>query len=166
MSKKDNKNATSVWLAITRVLLGFTFFWAFVDKLFGFGIATPAERAWINGGSPTTGFLKNVEGPFADFFNGMSGQVWVDWLFMAGLFAIGLALLLGVALRLAAWSGALLMVLMWAASLPLENNPFVDDHVVYATVLLALGAAASQQRYGLGGWWQDLSVVKKNSWLQ
>ena len=37
------------------MVLGFEFLWAFLDKTFGFGYATPAERAWINGGSPTKG---------------------------------------------------------------------------------------------------------------
>ena len=40
-----------------RVLLGFEFLWAFLDKTFGLGYATPSARAWINGGSPTKGFL-------------------------------------------------------------------------------------------------------------
>ena len=109
--------------AVTRIALGFVFLWAFVDKLFGFGFGTPTERAWINGGSPTTGFLSGVEGPFADFFNGMAGQAWADWLFMAGLAGIGIALIAGVAMRIAAASGALMLVFMWLASLPLENNP-------------------------------------------
>jgi thiosulfate dehydrogenase [quinone] large subunit len=165
MAKKDN--AAGVWtgLAVTRVLLGVVFLWAFVDKLFGLGVATPAARAWLNGGSPTTGFLKGVEGPFANFFNGMSGQPWADWLFMLGLLGVGVALILGVAMRLAAVGGALLMVLMWAASLPLENNPLVDDHVVYAAVLLVLGVAPTH-RFSAVDWWRKLGVVKKNTWLQ
>ena len=40
-----------------RLALGWVFLWAFLDKLFGLGHATPAKRAWINGGSPTKGFL-------------------------------------------------------------------------------------------------------------
>ena len=166
MAKKDN--TASVWtgLAVTRVLLGFVFLWAFLDKLFGLGVSTPAARAWLNGGSPTTGFLKGVEGPFASFFNGLSGSVVADWLFMLGLLGIGVALVFGVAVRLAAWSGALLMVLMWAASLPLENNPLVDDHIVYASILLVLGAAVGQQKFSLASWWQRQSFVKKNTWLQ
>ncbi|MFC5822105.1 hypothetical protein ACFPUY_44090, partial [Nonomuraea harbinensis] len=39
-----------VW-AIARISIGWVFLWAFLDKTFGWGFATPAERAWINGGS-------------------------------------------------------------------------------------------------------------------
>lgn len=76
---------------------------AFVDKTFGLGFATAAEDAWINGGSPTFGFLNfATEGKlFHDFFAGLAGPV-ADWLFMAGLFGIGLALILGVGMRIAA----------------------------------------------------------------
>jgi hypothetical protein len=38
--------------------------------------------------------------------------------------AIGVALVLGVFVNLAAAAGALLLVLMWTAVLPPENNPF------------------------------------------
>ena len=38
----------------------------------------------------------------------MAGAVWADWLFMIGHFAIGTALVLGVGMRIAAASGALL----------------------------------------------------------
>ena len=43
------------FLAVFRVAIGFAFLWAFLDKTFGFGYATPAAKAWINGGSPTKG---------------------------------------------------------------------------------------------------------------
>lgn len=167
MAKKETvKSSLWVWLALTRVLLGVVFLWAFVDKLFGLGFATPATKSWLNGGSPTSGFLSHVQGPFADFFNSLSGQAWADWLFMAGLLGIGLALVLGIAVRLAAWSGVVLLVLMWAASLPLENNPVIDEHLVYAAALLAIAAAGMNQRYSLAGWWRTLGPVKKNAWLQ
>src|SRR5687768_12101665 len=115
---KNTQVSSRVWygLAVTRILLGIIFLWAFVDKLLGLGFATPAARAWVNGGSPTTGFLKGVEGPFASFFNGIAGSPLADWLFMLGLLGIGIALIFGVAVRLAAVSGAVMMLLMWAAS--------------------------------------------------
>lgn len=166
MAKNDNILKVWTGLAVTRILLGFIFLWAFADKLFGLGFATPAERAWLEGGSPTAGFLKGVEGPFAGFFNSLSGLAVADWLFMLGLLGIGVALIFGVAVRLAAWSGALLMVLMWAASLPLTNNPLIDDHIVYAVVLLVIGWALPQQKLSIAGWWQRQSFVKKNTWLQ
>src|SRR6266516_5987442 len=102
--------------AVLRVALGFVFLWAFLDKTFGFGYATPSAKAWIHGGSPTMGFLKGVEvGPFQAAFHSWAGTGWANWLFMLGLLGIGLALILGVALRAAAVSGTLLLVLMWAA---------------------------------------------------
>jgi hypothetical protein len=62
------------FLAVFRVVLGFEFLWAFLDKTFGFGYATPAERAWINGGSPTKGFLSRVAvGPFESTFHAWAG---------------------------------------------------------------------------------------------
>lgn len=166
MAKNNNLNNVWTGLAVTRILLGFVFLWAFFDKLLGLGVGTPAERAWLAGGSPTSGFLGGVQGPFADFFNSLSGVVLADWLFMAGLAGIGIALVFGVAVRLAAWSGALMMALMWGASLPLENNPVVDDHVVYATILLVIAWALPQQKLSLAKWWQGQSFVKKNTWLQ
>ncbi|MFC4530674.1 hypothetical protein ACFO60_07850, partial [Sphaerisporangium dianthi] len=67
-----------VW-AVVRLALGWTFLWAFADKLFGFGFATPAAKAWVNGGSPTTGFLKGTkESALGGFFTGLAGQAWVD----------------------------------------------------------------------------------------
>lgn len=149
-----------VWAGVRFVLSGI-FLWAFFDKLFGLGYSTPAERAWINGGSPTRGFLANADGWFAGFFQAMAGSVAVDWLFMLGLLGIGLALLLGIGMRIAAASGALLMALMWIASLPGATNPLLDDHVVYAAVLVGLAMADAGATAGLGRWWQRLPLVSR-----
>lgn len=157
--------APAVW-AVTRLGLGFIFLWAFVDKLFGLGFATPSARAWINGGSPTAGYLRGVKGPFADVFHTIAGQAWADGLFMAGLLGIGVALMLGIGMRLAAASGALLLVFMYAASLPLQNNPFVDDHLIYAVVLVGLAAVKAGDTFGLGRAWRGIPLVQRNRWLQ
>ncbi|MCF4123642.1 hypothetical protein L1785_22015 [Antribacter sp. KLBMP9083] len=144
-----------------RLLLAFEFLWAFGDKLFGWGLATPAERAWVNGGSPTTGYLSNVEGTFGGFFAGLAGNAFIDWLFMLGLLGIGAALALGIGLRIAAGAGVVLLMLMWLASLPLANNPFVDAHIIDAVVLVGLAAVAAGHTLGLGRWWAELPMVKK-----
>jgi thiosulfate dehydrogenase [quinone] large subunit len=152
--------------AIVRILLAIEFLWAFLDKTFGLGIATPAERAWISGGSPTTGYLSNVEGTFGDFFGSLAGSVVIDWLFMLGLLGVGLALLLGIGMRVAAVSGAAMMLLMWLASLPLENNPFVDYHLVDAVLLIGLAAVAAGDTLGLGRRWADMDLVQRFPWLR
>jgi len=153
--------ARYVW-AITRLALGWVFAWAFLDKTFGLGHETPAARAWIDGGSPTTGFLKNSpEGPFAGLYNDLAGQTWADWLFMIGLAGIGTALILGIAMRIAAGAGALLLVLMWTAVLPPENNPFMDDHLIYAMVLIGLALVSAGTTLGLGKWWNDTALVRR-----
>lgn len=148
--------------AVIRICLGWVFLWAFLDKLFGLGHETPAEGAWLDGGQPTAGFLGNATaGPFADFYQGLAGQAWVDWVFMIGLLGIGLALILGIGMRIAAVAGALMLVLMWSAVLPPANNPFMDDHLIYALVLIALALGDAGRTLGLGGWWQQTSLVQR-----
>ena len=149
-------------LAVARLALGWTFLWAFVDKLFGLGFATTAQDAWVNGGSPTFGFLNfATEGKiFHDFFAGMSGPA-ADWLFMIGLLAIGVALTAGIGMRLAAGAGALLLTMMWAAALRLEHNPFMDDHIVYAIVLVALAIFGAGRTWGLGRRWEATKLVQR-----
>lgn len=154
-------------LAATRLSLGWVFLWAFLDKAFGLGHETAHADAWIRGGSPTKGFLAfGAAGPFKSFYHSIAGATWADWLFMAGLLAIGVALILGVAMRIAAASGALLLVLMWTVVLPPENNLFMDDHLIYAMVLIALAASGAGATLGLGKMWAKLPVVHRNGWLQ
>ena len=164
-------------LAVLRIATGFVFLWAFFDKTFGWGFATPAERAWINGGSPTRGFLSRVAvGPFEGFFHDIAGATWADWLFMLGLLGVGLAFVLGIGMRLAAAAGALMMAFMWLAEFPLDrttsagepsgsSNPLVDYHVVYGLAGIVLALTYAGHTWGLGRWWTSLPLVQKNRWL-
>ena len=165
------------FLAVFRVVLGIEFLWAFADKTFGLGYATPAARAWINGGSPTKGFLSRVAvGPLEGTFHAIAGAAWADWLFMAGLLGIGIALILGIGLRAAAVSGTVLMLGMWAAEWPLakftsageptmSTNPIVDYHIIYALALIALAVTYAGHTWGLGRLWAKLPFVQRNRWL-
>ncbi len=132
------KNILHKLFSITtlRLLMGFIFLWAFLDKTFGLGFATSPEKSWLSGGSPTTGFLGNaVKGPFADFFHSLAGNPMIDYLFMFGLLFIGLTLLSNKFVKWGGLAGVVMMMLMYFALLLPENNPFVDDHLVYAVLL-------------------------------
>jgi thiosulfate dehydrogenase [quinone] large subunit len=156
-------------LAVLRVSTGFVFLWAFLDKTFGFGYATPAERAWINGGSPTKGFLSGVEvGPLQNLFHDIAGTTWANWLFMLGLLGIGVALTLGIGLRIAAAATTLMMALMWIAEWPLTSgstNPITDYHFIYAVTSIVLALTYAGHTWGLGRPWASLPIVQKNPWL-
>jgi thiosulfate dehydrogenase [quinone] large subunit len=150
-----------------RIALGWIFLWAFLDKMFGLGHETLAKNAWIDGGSPTSGFLgKAVVGPFKGLYNGMAGAAAADWLFMAALLGIGVALILGIGMRAAAVAGAVLLVLMWTAVLPPANNPFMDDHLIYAAVLIVLALVGAGNTLGLGGRWAAIPLVRRAAWLK
>lgn len=166
-TETTRERATRYVLGGIRLALGWTFLWAFLDKMFGLGHETAAKNAWINGGSPTKGFLSfGAAGPFKGFYNEIAGAAWADWMFMVGLAAIGVALLLGVGTRIAATAGGLLLVMMWTAVLPPENNPFMDDHLIYAMVLVALALVGAGRTVGLGAAWERLPFVQRNAWLK
>jgi thiosulfate dehydrogenase (quinone) large subunit len=148
-----------------RVVVGFTFLWAFLDKLFGLGHSTPSAKSWLNGGSPSKGFLSGAEGPFASFYRGIAGDTWVNWLFMIALLGLGIALTLGIGMRVAAVSGALLYLMMWAVVLPPETNPIVDDHIIGALAVIALALVHAGDTLGLGRPWKKLPIVRQNHWL-
>ncbi len=152
-------------LAVARITIGFTFLWAFLDKTFGLGFATPAERAWLNGGTPAQGFIKGIEGPFAGLFQGFANP-FGDILFMVGLLGIGVALVLGAGLRIAAVTGTLLMLFMYLAEAPFAlggNNPVVDSHWHEALLLIIAAVTLSGDTWGVGRIW---GRIVGNSWLR
>lgn len=167
-------------LATLRIAFGFTFLWAFLDKTFALGFSTGAQfaedgsrtgvdfmaqdAAWLNGGSPTEGFLTfgvPADNPFKDMWTNMAGNAFVDWLFMLGLLGIGVTLLLGVGMRIGTAAGALMYAFMYLAVLPLENNPVVDDHLIGVIVMVVLALGAAGTTWGLGRWWNRTGLVQK-----
>jgi thiosulfate dehydrogenase [quinone] large subunit len=165
-------------LASLRLLTGFVFLWAFLDKTFGLGYATPSGKGWIDGGSPTKGFLSSVAaGPMQSTFHAWAGAGWADWLFMLGLLGIGVALTAGIALRLAAVAGTVMMAFMWLAEWPparhladgspsMSTNPFADYHLVYAAALIVLALTAAGDTLGAGRIWARLPFVRDHRWLR
>ena len=160
-------------LPVLRITMGLIFLWPFLDKLFALGFSTGRDRetgavelfgsdAWLNGGSPTTGFLSHgVEGPFAPLLSSLAGNVLVDWLYMLGMGGVGVALIFGIAVRIATAAGIALMVLLRLAVWTSEHNPVLDDHVVYCLVLLALAVTPGARVWSLNSWWSGLPIVRK-----
>jgi thiosulfate dehydrogenase (quinone) large subunit len=162
-------------LAALRIGFGLTFLWAFVDKMFALGFHTGVNDqtgavdrfgpdAWINGGSPTFGFLKfgvSPDNPFHGFYTGIAGSAWADWLFMAGMLGIGLALTLGFGIRIAAGSAVALYLMMWTASMPLQTNPVIDDHILGLLTVIVLALTLAGDTWGIGKTWAKTNIVRR-----
>ena len=161
-------------LALLRISFGLTFLWAFFDKLLALGYHTGYDQegnldrfgdaAWINGGSPTEGFLSfgvNPDSPFASFFNNLAGYAIVDWLFMLGLLGIGLTLTFGIGMRIGAISGALMYLMMYAAVMVPENNPVFDDHLIGAISVVVLALTLAGDTWGFGKAWASTHLVRR-----
>lgn len=159
-------------LAVTRIAFGLVFLWAFLDKLLALGYATGAGQdgtvdrfgpaAWVNGGSPTRGFLGSAaDGPFQGFWNDLAGTAFADWAFMLGLLGVGVTLTLGIGMRIGTLAGCAMYLLMWSVVLPPANNPVLDDHVLGALMMAVLGLTGSGSTWGLGHRWSRTQLVRR-----
>lgn len=171
-----------------RLLTGWTFLWAFLDKLLALGFSTGRNPetgaidffgpdAWISGASPTAGAVGfALKGPFADNIQTMTGfqmtqagpQVagWVDWIYMLSLVLIGLGLITGVMTRIAAVGGIIWMAVFYlGTAIWPEHNPFMDEHILYSVVLVGLILANAGRYYGLGKVWQRYRIVEDRRYL-
>jgi thiosulfate dehydrogenase (quinone) large subunit len=174
-AETDEVKGGLIW-GLLRLSIGWVFLWAFLDKLLALGFASGrnpetgvadrfGDAAWINGGSPTDGFLQfglHTKEPFTGFYESLAGSSLIEWAYMLSMLAIGVALMLGIATRLAAGAGILWMLLFYTASaLSPENNPFMDDHIIYAIVLAGIAVVGGGRYLGLGKQWERLSFVQK-----
>jgi thiosulfate dehydrogenase [quinone] large subunit len=173
----DAPRLATIGLVGLRLAIGFEFLWAFLDKTFGLGYSTAHAKAWIHGGSPTSGFLSHADaGPLHGMFHSMAGVAFVDWLFMLGLLGVGLALVLGVAIRPAALFGSVMLAFMYvavwtpakvAAGQPTAStNPIIDDHIVSILGLIAVAALITRSAGYLGRRWASLRAIQTRPWLR
>lgn len=107
-------NTTTLLIACLRIAVG----WHFLYE----GTAKLLDRGWSS-----VGYLQSSTGPLAGVFQRLAeNPAWlkgVDYLNMAGLILIGLALMLGLFTRTAAISGAMLLALYYLAYPPLVGLP-------------------------------------------
>ncbi len=105
-------------LAAFRILMGWTFLWAFLDKLFGLGFQTPAGSGMIDGGSPSSFVVYAGGGIFFDLFKSVAGNLYVDLLLMAGLLGLGTVLLLGIAPKVTTFLTVVFLLVMYCVHVP------------------------------------------------
>jgi thiosulfate dehydrogenase [quinone] large subunit len=166
---------SQTWLAYSllglRIVMAWVFLQAGLEKLFEGGLSEPL--AWSS-----TGFLTNAipeANPLYGLFQFFAGySAIVDPMVVFGQILIGLALLVGVAVRFAALMGAIQMTFFWTAAwqgglmagFPVEHGYFVDSSFVYLLLLFGLGAWGAGRIFGLDATLEQTAVVRNNPWLR
>ena len=88
----------------------------------------------------------------------------INFLNEYGQILIGLSLIFGVMVRLSSLSGALMMILYYFPVLTFPkigaNSYVVDDHIIYALILVLLAAMRTGRIYGL-----EKKIIKTPDWL-
>ncbi|WP_051062694.1 DoxX family protein [Ilumatobacter nonamiensis] len=162
------------WTAL-RLALGWSFVWAFFDKLFGLGFSTcrvsddtgaatntidfMCDSAMLKGGSPTYGLLEfgtqgsHTGGLFRWMASSGPDTIGIaDILFMLALFFGGFALMLGVGVRIAAIGCAILMAFMFLAlDVWPDTNPINSSHTIEMIAFLGI-ATVGPGRFALQNW--------------
>lgn len=99
-------------------------------------------------------------------FLGRSVAWLIEPVFVWGLIVVGAALIFGLAVRLCAAIGTVLMGILWLANLPLGDAFLVDQHVVYVFVLVALVAFGAGRIVGLDAYFEAHPAVENRPWLR
>ncbi len=156
--------------AATYALVGLRFIMGWI--MFQGGIVKLLDSEWT-----AAGFLKFAipEGnPFINQFAAMAGNPVIDFLVPWGLTLTGIGLMIGAFVRWNAFWAAFMMVMFWAASLtggllqglPLEHGWVMDDHLVYALLLFALGAFGAGRIFGADATLERTEFVEKHPQLK
>lgn len=125
-----------------------------------------SHQVFVPGWS-VAGFLdhtKTFHGIYSHFTGPAIAPI-LSFLVEYGHLLIGLSLLFGLMVRVSAVFGALLMLLYWTAHMDFPyisdtNNFLVDEHIVYAGVLVFLIVKHAGHVWGLDGW------LDQNGWTQ
>ncbi len=130
---KELKSGKAWSLFVGRLALGFLFLWSAYGKIL----------TEMSGKMATSGFLSGTSvasGPFAGFFNSISGNWVVEYLVVYGELLIAISILFGIFTRVGSVAGMLMMLLFTIAMWPIADtagaNPIVDIRVIYGVMLL------------------------------
>ena len=146
--------AQKIAIFALRMSLGWTFFYAGITK-----VINPAWSA--------AGYLTNAK-TFHDFYAMLTQPgilPIINFLNAWGLTLVGVALLLGIAVRFSSVIGATLMLLYYLPILkfpyPNANSFLVDEHVIYAVGFFLLASFRAGRIWGLETMCANLPICKK-----
>ena len=146
-------NFQKLSMLLLRLGLGFLFFWAGWTKV-------------INPKWSAAGYLagaKTFKGLFA-FFAGPGVLPVTNFLNEWGLTLVGVALILGISVRLASFFGIVLMALYYLPIFPPAHG-WIDEHIIYSLILLMFIATGAGERYSLGKWFQTRLHPAWHKWV-
>lgn len=137
-----------------RVSLGWLFFYA--------GITKVLDPAWS-----AARYLNSAK-TFAEFYHLLTTPSVLPIINMInewGLTLLGISLMLGVFVRVSSILGAILMLLYYFPVLTfpyiLPHSYIVDEHIVYAFLLLVLASARAGRVFGLENWCANLPLCSR-----
>ncbi len=148
------EKSTKLLISITRLALGWLFFYAGITK-----ILNPAWSA--------AGYLKAAK-TFTAFYAWLASPEilpYTNFMNKWSLTLLGISLILGIGVRLSGRLGALLMILYYFPILDFPKvgvNAFlVDDHIIYALVLIYFASIRAGRIYGLENWCSNLPICSR-----
>jgi thiosulfate dehydrogenase (quinone) large subunit len=146
-------------MTLLRVSLGWLMFYA--------GITKVLNPEWSAGG-----YLRSAK-TFSGLYQWFAQPEilpTINFLNEWGLTLLGVALILGVGVRLASAPGALLMILYYVPILEFPyistHSYIVDEHIIYASVFLLLGALGAGRVWGLDDWLSGRLSMERAQWYQ
>jgi thiosulfate dehydrogenase [quinone] large subunit len=149
----DNKSERAL-IVFFRLAMAWTFLYAASHQVFvpGWSVA---------------GFLDSTK-TFHSFYTHLTGPgiaAILTFLVEYGHLLIGLSLLTGLMVRVSASFGIILMLVYWTAHMDFpyisdSTNFLIDEHVVYAGVLVFLIVKSAGHVWGLDG------LIEKSGWLK
>jgi len=164
-------------LVILRVVLGFGFLWAGLEKFFEIKGTGPFSAAGFLSHA-TAGTVPNMVGhDAATMVHNPTHQLWVDlaanpglvgivnFLVVFGEIAIGVALILGIATRLAGSLGALMMFLFWIAAWDFANG-IINEQFVYMLLSAVVAYTSSGLVFGLDAFIEKTDLVRRTPALK
>ncbi|MBI1975136.1 MAG: DoxX family protein [Parcubacteria group bacterium] len=149
-------------LFLLRVSMGWLMLYAGVTKILD---PNWSAAGYLKGAQTFTGFYQWLTSPsvlpVVNFVN--------EW----GLTLLGISLILGVFVRLSSIFGTVLMLLYYFPILsfpyPNPHSFLVDEHIVYALVLLFFAVSRPGRVWGLENWCSNLPICSRfprvRNWL-
>ncbi|MCL4354181.1 DoxX family membrane protein [Patescibacteria group bacterium] len=129
------KDKSLITIFFLRIAIGWLLFYSGFGKLLS--------------GFSAKGFLLNLHGTFSAFFLPLAGNNLVDGLVVWGELLIGLCLILGLLVRFAGFWGIVMMLLFYFASFPPKHAFLIDEHIIYALILVFFMVSNAGHFWGL-----------------